>query len=229
MDTGAIYDVLVRLLGGLPLTLQLVTLSLLFGLLLAIGVAFLRLSHHPLLSGLAWSYVFVFRGTPLLVQIFLIYYGLGQFELVRDSFLWPFLREAYWCAILALGLNTAAYTGEIIRGGIQSVPFGQVEAAKALGMPRMTIYRRIIAPVAIRQALPAYGNEIILMMKASSLASTITLLEVTGVARRIISQTFQVFEVFIIAGAIYLLVNFLITRIVKAVEWRLTPHLRRAS
>ncbi|HEV7370587.1 ABC transporter permease [Arenibaculum sp.] len=229
MEAGAIYDVLLRLLGGLPLTLQLVTLSLLFGLLLAIGVAFLRLSHHPLLSGLAWSYVFVFRGTPLLVQIFLIYYGLGQFELVRDSFLWPFLREAYWCAVLALGLNTAAYTGEIIRGGIQSVPFGQVEAAKALGMPRMTIYRRIIAPVAMRQALPAYGNEIILMVKASSLASTITLLEVTGVARRIISQTFQVFEVFIIAGAIYLLVNFLITRIVKSVEWRLTPHLRRAG
>lgn len=229
MEAGAIYDVLLRLLGGLPLTLQLVTLSLLFGLLLAVGVAFLRLSHHPLLSGLAWSYVFVFRGTPLLVQIFLIYYGLGQFELVRDSFLWPFLREAYWCAVLALGLNTAAYTGEIIRGGIQSVPFGQVEAAKALGMPRMTIYRRIIAPVAMRQALPAYGNEIILMVKASSLASTITLLEVTGVARRIISQTFQVFEVFIIAGAIYLLVNFLITRIVKSVEWRLTPHLRRAG
>jgi octopine/nopaline transport system permease protein len=229
MSVGALYDVLVRLLGGLPLTLQLVALSLLFGLLLAVGVAALRLSANPLLSGLGWSYVFVFRGTPLLVQIFLIYYGLGQFEAVRDSVLWPFLRQAYWCAILALGLNTAAYTGEIIRGGIQSVPFGQIEAARALGMSGFAIYRRIIAPVAIRQALPAYGNEIILMVKASSLASTITLLEVTGVARRIISQTFQVFEVFIVAGAIYLLVNFLITRAVKALEWRLTPHLRRVG
>lgn len=229
MNVDAIYGVLVRLLGGLPLTLQLVALSLLFGLLLSVGVAALRLSANPLLSGLGWSYVFVFRGTPLLVQIFLIYYGLGQFEVVRDSVLWPFLRQAYWCAILALGLNTAAYTGEIIRGGILSVPFGQVEAARALGMSGFAIYRRIVAPVAIRQALPAYGNEIILMVKASSLASTITLLEVTGVARRIISQTFQVFEVFIIAGAIYLLINFLITRAVKAVEWRLTPYLRRAE
>jgi octopine/nopaline transport system permease protein len=169
----------------------------------------------------------VFRGTPLLVQIFLIYYGLGQIPFIRDSFLWPFLREAYWCAILAFTLNTAAYTSEMIRGGILAVPHGQVEAAYACGFSRFLVYRRIIAPIAIRQALPAYGNEVILMVKASSLASTITLLEITGIARRIISQSFAVFEVFIVAGAIYLVINFLVTRAIRAAEWRLTPYLRR--
>jgi octopine/nopaline transport system permease protein len=229
MNLTLMWETLPRLAAGIPLTLQLVGLGLVIGFLLAVGVALLRLSNSVVLSGLAASYVFVFRGTPLLVQIFLIYYGLGQFELVRDSFLWPFLRQAYWCAILAFALNTAAYTSEIIRGAIRSVPYGQIEAARALGMPRLMIFRRITVPVAIRQGLPAYGNEIILMVKASSLASTITLLEVTGIARRIISQTFAVFEVFIVAGAIYLLINFAVTRIVKAVEWRLTPHLRRAA
>jgi octopine/nopaline transport system permease protein len=229
MNLTLMWETLPQVAAGIPLTLQLVGLGLVIGFLLATGVALLRLSNNLVLSGIAAGYVFVFRGTPLLVQIFLIYYGLGQFELVRDSFLWPFLRQAYWCAILAFALNTAAYTSEIIRGAIRSVPYGQIEAARALGMPRFMIFRRITVPVAVRQGLPAYGNEIILMVKASSLASTITLLEVTGIARRIISQTFAVFEVFIVAGLIYLLINFAVTRAVKAVEWRLTPHLRRAA
>jgi len=229
MDLTLMWESIPRLLAGVPVTLQLVGLSLVVGLALAVGIAAMRLSHNPLLSGPAAAYVFVFRGTPLLVQIFLIYYGLGQFPALRESFLWPLLREAYWCAILALSLNTAAYTGEIIRGGVQSVPFGQVEAARAVGMGRFQIYRRIIAPIALRQALPAYGNEIILMIKASSLASTITILEITGIARRMISQTFAVFEIFIIAGAIYLVMNFLVSRAVRLVEWRLTPHLRRVA
>ena len=150
----------------------------------------------------------MFRGTPLLVQIFLIYYGLGQFEAIRDSFLWTFFREPFWCAILALTLNTGAYTSEIIRGGIQSVPFAQIEAARACGMGRLLLFRRIVLPLAIRQALPAYGNEIILMVKASSLASTITLMEVTGIARGIIAKTFAPVEIFIVAGAIYLVDQF---------------------
>jgi octopine/nopaline transport system permease protein len=229
MNLTLMWETLPQVAAGIPLTLQLVGLGLVIGFLLATGVALLRLSSNLVLSGIAAGYVFVFRGTPLLVQIFLIYYGLGQFELVRDSFLWPFLRQAYWCAILAFALNTAAYTSEIIRGAVRSVPYGQIEAARALGMPRLMIFRRITVPVAVRQGLPAYGNEIILMVKASSLASTITLLEVTGIARRIISQTFAVFEVFIVAGLIYLLINFAVTRAVKAIEWRLTPHLRRAA
>lgn len=226
MDLSLTVEVLPRLLPGLWMTLQLVVLALAFGFVLAVGLALMRLSSNPALSGLAWSYVFVFRGTPLLVQIFLIYYGLGQFEVVRDSVAWTILREAYWCAIIALTLNTGAYTSEIIRGGIQAVPRGHVEAARACGMSKAMTYRRVTLPLAFRQALPAYGNEIILMVKASSLASTITIMEVTGIARAIVSQTFAPFEVFVAAGAIYLAINFIATRGVQWAEWKLTPYLR---
>jgi octopine/nopaline transport system permease protein len=226
MNWQLMWDSLPRMLGGLTLTLQLIVGSLALGALVAFGVALLRLSGNRVVEKLAAAYVFVFRGTPLLVQIFLVYYGLGQFEFIRDSFLWPFLREPYWCAILALTLNTGAYTSEVLRGAILSVPQGQVEAARACGMSRALAFRRIVLPVAIRQMLPAYGNEVILMVKATSLASTITLMEVTGIARRMIAQTFAVFELFIVAGAIYLVLNFVATRLIKFAEWRLTPYLR---
>lgn len=226
MDWELMWDSLPRLLGAMPLTLLLVFASLLFGAGVAFATALLRLSGNRVAETMTAAYVFVFRGTPLLVQIFLIYYGLGQFEAVRDSFLWPMLREPMWCAILALTLNTGAYTSEILRGAILSVPLGQVEAARACGMSRVLAFRRIVLPVAIRQMLPAYGNEMILMVKASSLASTITMLEITGLARKIISQSFAVFEIFILAGAIYLLLNFLASRFIKYTEWRLTPYLR---
>ncbi|CAO3399135.1 ABC transporter permease [Azospirillum palustre] len=226
MNWQLMWDSLPRMLGGLTLTLQLIIGSLALGALVAFGVALLRLSGNRVVETLAAAYVFVFRGTPLLVQIFLVYYGLGQFEFIRDSILWPFLREPYWCAILALTLNTGAYTSEVLRGAILSVPQGQVEAARACGMSRALAFRRIVLPVAIRQMLPAYGNEVILMVKATSLASTITLMEVTGIARRMIAQTFAVFELFIVAGVIYLVLNFIATRLIKFAEWRLTPYLR---
>ncbi len=226
MNWQLMWDSLPRMLGGLTLTLQLILAALALGAAIAFVVALLRLSGNRLVERLAAAYVFVFRGTPLLVQIFLIYYGLGQFEFVRESFLWPFLREPMWCAILALALNTGAYTSEVLRGAILSVPQGQLEAARACGMSRALAFRRITLPVAIRQMLPAYGNEVILMVKASSLASTITLMEVTGIARRMIAQTFAVFELFIVAGAIYLLLNFVATRLIKYAEWRMTPYLR---
>ncbi|WGF89240.1 ABC transporter permease [Marinivivus vitaminiproducens] len=221
MNTELMARAVPELLLGLPLTLQLVVLSLAIGFALAVPLALMRLSHNPILFGPAYAYSFFFRGTPLLVQIFLIYYGLGQFAGIRGSFLWPFLREPFWCAVLALTLNTAAYTSEIIRGGIQAVPHGQVEAAQACGMSPVLIFRRIVFPQAIRQALPAYGNEVILMVKSSSLASVITLLEVTGLARRLIAQTYAPLEVFIVAGAIYLLLNFILTRIFALIERRL--------
>lgn len=226
MNWQLMWDSLPRMLGGLTLTLQLILAALALGAAIAFAVALLRLSSNRLVERLAAAYVFVFRGTPLLVQIFLIYYGLGQFEFVRDSFLWPLLREPMWCAILALALNTGAYTSEVLRGAILSVPQGQLEAARACGMSRALAFRRITLPVAIRQMLPAYGNEVILMVKASSLASTITLMEVTGIARRMIAQTFAVFELFIVAGIIYLLLNFVATRLIKYAEWRMTPYLR---
>ena len=226
MDFSLMVSSLPRIAEGIPVTIGLVALALLFGGVAAIGLATMRMSVNPMLSGFAYSYVFVFRGTPLLVQIFLIYYGIGQFEVVRESFAWPVLRDAYWCAIIALAMNTAAYTSEIIRGGIQSVPHGSVEAAHACGMSTIMTYRRIILPAAFRQALPAYGNEVILMVKASSLASTVTIMEITGIARAIVSRTFAPFEIFIVAGAIYLTINFLVTRGIKYAEWRLTPYLR---
>lgn len=226
MDLHLILESLPSLLSGAVVTVELVALSLVLGLVLAVGIAALRLSSIRAVSVLAGAYTFLFRSTPLLVQIFLIYYGLGQFETVRESILWPFLREPYWCAILALTLNTAAYTGEIIRGGIRAVPFGQIEAARAVGMPGPLLFRRIVLPQAFRQALPAYGNEMIQMVQASSLASTITLMELTGAARAIASRTFQPVEVFVIAGALYLAMNYALTRVVRAAEARLA-HERR--
>lgn len=226
MNWDLMWDSVPTLLRGVPVTLQLVGLALLFGAGVAFAVALLRLYGNRVTERLMAAYVFVFRGTPLLVQIFLIYYGMGQFELVRSSFLWVYLREPFWCAILALTLNTGAYTSEILRGAILSVPQGQIEAARACGMSRTLLFRRIMMPVAIRQMLPAYGNEVILMVKASSLASTITLLEITGIARKIIAQSFAVFEVFIVAGSIYLLLNFIASRLIRYAEWRMTPYLR---
>jgi octopine/nopaline transport system permease protein len=226
MNWTLMWDSLPRLIAALPLTLELVALALAFGAVLAFATALLRLSGNRVAVALTSAYSFVFRGTPLLVQIFLIYYGLSQIEVIRDSFLWPFLSQPMWCAILALALNTGAYTSEILRGAIETVPQGQVEAARACGMSRLRVFRRIVLPVAIRQMLPAYGNEVILMVKASSLASTITMMEITGVARRMIAQTFAVFEIFIVAGILYLLINFLATRLIKHAEWRMTPHLR---
>ncbi|EJJ24735.1 ABC transporter permease [Rhizobium sp. CF142] len=227
MDWQFLGETFVSLVSAIPLTLQLAATSIALGAILALAIALCRLSGIMVLEWFARAYVFVFRGTPLLVQIFLIYYGLGQFPEVRHSIFWPFLREPYWCAVLALTMNTAAYASEIIRGGLQSVSFGQIEAARACGMPRLTQFRRIVLPLAIRQALPAYSNEMIAMVKATSLASIITLMEVTGVAAKIISETYRAIEVFIVAGAIYLAINFLLTRLVHLVEYWLSPHLRQ--
>lgn len=227
MDIVFLVETFLSLVAALPLTLELATTAILLGGGLAMALALARLSGILLLDWLARLYVFAFRGTPLLVQIFLIYYGLSQFPAVRHSFLWPVLREPYWCAVLALMLNTAAYASEIIRGGLLSVPHGQIEAARACGMPRMMIFHRVTLPLAIRQALPGYGNEVIAMVKATSLASIITLMEITGVAAKIISESYRVIEVFVVAGALYLAINFVLTRLVAMLERRLSPAERR--
>lgn len=227
MDWTFLQETFVSLVSAVPLTLLLAANSIALGAILAVSIAVARFSAIAPVRWLAQAYVFVFRGTPLLVQIFIIYYGLSQFPAIRHSLLWPILREPYWCAVLALGLNTAAYASEIIRGGLLSVPFGQVEAARACGMSRFMIFRRITLPLGVRQALPGYGNEMISMVKATSLASIITLMEVTGVAARIISESYRAIEVFIVAGAVYLSINFLLTRLVQFVEFRLSPHLRQ--
>jgi len=215
-----------KLLAGAGLTLELVGLGLAIGLIIAIPLALARVSGRWWLNGPAYGYIFFFRGTPLLVQIFLIYYGLSQFPGIRQSALWLILREPFWCAIIAFALNTAAYTGEIIQGGIRGIPHGEIEAARAIGMSRLLLFRRIILPRAFRLALPAYGNEIVILLKSSALASTITLLDLTGVARTIIARTYMPIELFVMAGVIYLVITFLITRAIRALEYRLSPHTR---
>ncbi len=226
MDWQFLEETFLSLIAAIPLTIELALTSICLGAILALLLALARLSGIVVLDWFARLYVFVFRGTPLLVQIFLIYYGLGQFPAIRHSIVWPFLRDPYWCAVLALTLNTAAYASEIIRGGLLSVPHGQIEAARACGMHRFLVFRRIILPLAIRQALPGYGNEMISMVKATSLASIITLMEVTGVAAKIISETYRAIEVFVVSGAIYLAINFVLTRLIQFAEYRLSPHLR---
>ncbi|MSO70347.1 MAG: ABC transporter permease [Alphaproteobacteria bacterium] len=226
MNVEVMANSVPKLLDGLALTIELVALALAIGIVIAIPIALARVSGRAWLNGPAFAYVFFFRGTPLLVQIFLIYYGLSQFETIREGPLWPILREPYWCAIIAFTLNTAAYTAEIFRGGIEGVPHGEIEAARALGMSRVLVLRRIILPRAFRLALPAYGNEIIILLKASALASTITLLDLTGVARTIIARTYMPIELFAMAGAIYLVVTFAITRAIKALEHWLSPQTR---
>jgi octopine/nopaline transport system permease protein len=229
MDLAFLWETLTSLLSGVPLTLKLASSSVAIGAAVASLLASMRMSPIAGLAWLARAYVFVFRGTPLLVQIFLVYYGLGQFRPALQGFgLWAFFREPYWCALVALTLNTAAYTSEIIRGGLLAVPQGQVEAARAHGMSRFLLLRRIVLPIALRQAMPAYGNEIILMIKATSLASTITLMEVTGIAHKLISESYRAVEIFLCAGAIYLVLNFAVTRAVQGLEHRLSPHLRDA-
>lgn len=228
MDFELIWNSLPRLLDGTVLTVELLVLSLIFGMCLAIPLAAMRASRYPVLWMPAYGYIFFFRGTPLLVQIYLTYYGLGQFEFLRESVLWPVFREAYWCAIIAFTLNTAAYTAEILRGAIQAVPFGEVEAARACGMSRFLIFRRIVLPKAFRLALPAYSNEVILMLKASALAGVITLLELFGTARVIVARSFAPYELYITAALMYLAMTFVITRAFMRVEYWLIPHLREA-
>jgi octopine/nopaline transport system permease protein len=229
MDFSLALDYLPDLLRAALTTLGLVAISLVLGLIMAGCVAAMRLSGKSWLSAPASFYIFFFRGTPLLVQIFIIYYGLGQFEAIRQSIAWVVLKDAWWCAVMALMLNTAAYSAEIIRGGIESVPYGQLEAAKACGMSPIKRFIRICAPQALAQALPAYGNEMILMVKASSLASVITVVELTRVARTMQSKTFDPYTPFLTAGLIYLIINFAITRIIKTAEWKFTPFQRQPA
>lgn len=216
------------LLGGAWLTVQLVVISAILGFLLAVPVALARLSSNPLLRGLALGYSLFFRGTPLLVQIFLVYFGLGQFEFVRNSVLWPLLSEAYFCALLTFVLNTAAYSAEIVRGGILAVPKGEVEAARSCGMSTLTTYRLVILPRAFSIVLPSYSNEVIILLKGTALASTITLYELMGQAQMIASDTYQPIQVFAIAGLVYYLLTLVITWVFALLEKRYTRFIRTA-
>lgn len=207
-------------------TLVLTALALLIGGLLSIPLALVRANRTPVLNEITWAYVYLFRGTPLLVQLYLIYYGLGQFEFIRESFLWPVLREAWWCTLLAFVLNTAAYTTEILRGSIEATPFGEVEAAKACGMSESQAARRIIIPSALRRALPAYSNEIIFMLHGSVVASTVTIIDILGAGRTLNGKHYLAYEGFIAAAVLYMILVFAISRGFKIWEHKWHAHLR---
>ena len=207
-----------KLIQGATLTLELTAISVIAGLIVAIPLGIARSSKLWYVRSLPYAYIFFFRGTPLLIQLFLVYYGLGQFEAVRDSVLWPYQRSPFWCAVITMTLHTAAYIAEILRGAIQAIPPGEIEAARALGMSRFKTLVHIVMPRAARIGLPAYSNEVILMLKASSLASTVTLLELTGMTRTIIARTYQTVDMFLIAGLIYLVMSFVLIQGFKLLE-----------
>ena len=226
IQNSLIYKNFFLVLSGLDNTILLLLISLPLGFVLALLFALGRVSKILLLSRTIASYIFIIRGTPLLVQIYLIYFGLGSVKFIRESFLWYALKEPFWCGVIALTINTVAYGAEIFRGGIQSIEKSQVESGLSLGFGKFLLLRKIILPIAIRKVLPSYGNELILMVKATSLVSLTTYMEMTGIARKIMAKTFAPVEAFIAAGILYLFLNFLMVQFVKYLEWKYNPHLR---
>jgi arginine/ornithine transport system permease protein len=213
-------------LTGVGYTLLIVVVSLVVGGALSLPLAVARAYRTPIVNQIIWVYVYVFRGTPLLVQLYLIYYGLGQFEAVRDSFIWPVLRDPLWCTLISFVLNTAAYTTEIFRGAIEAIPYGEVEAAKACGMSNWLRTTRIVLPNALRRALPAYSNEIIFMVHGSVVASTVTIVDILGAGRILNAKYYLAYEGFLAAAALYMILVLFITRGFKLWEKHWHAHLR---
>ena len=228
-NTQAIFTHFPELLKASITTIELVVLSSLIGLVIGIILALFRLSKNPLVWFLPFLYIYFFRGTPLLVQIFLIYYGLGQFDVIKNSFLWqPVLSQPYWCAIIALTLNTSAYVAEIVRGAIKAVPHGELEASDALGLSPITKFTRITLPRAFGIMLPAYSNDVIFLLKGSALVSTITVVDLMYTSKIIISKTYLTLEIYFAAGVIYLLISWVFLLIFHALERHINHHRHHA-
>lgn len=225
MNWQLIIDSLPKLLNGMLVTIELTVLSVILGLLLAIPIALALRSKNVLLNWPATGFVFYFRGTPLLVQLFLIYFGSGQFrDALTDIGLWQYFRNAWFCAVLTLTLNTAAYTAEIFRGALQAVPRGEIEAGKAFGMSKWMLFKRVQLPKAFRIALPAYGNEVVFLLQATSLVSAITVIDLTGAADLIRSKTFAVYEMYLSAAVLYLIMTYALVYLFKVLERRLNAY-----
>ena len=224
-DYNVVLDSLPLYFGGVLVTLKLLIIALAVGLLLAVPLAIMRVSRQQLINFPAWLYTYVIRGTPMLVQLYLLYYGLAQFEAVRESFMWPYLSSATFCACLAFAINTSAYTAEILAGSLKATPPGEIEAAKAMGMSRTKLYRRILLPSALRRALPQYSNEVIMMLHTTSLASVVTLIDITGAAKTVSSQYYLPFEAYVTAGLFYLALTFILVRLFKLAERRWLAYL----
>ena len=217
-DPSLVWESLPRLTAGLGLTVQLLLCSLFIGLLLGAPTTWALIRGGPALRSVARAYVWMFRGTPALVQLFVIYYGLAQFAWLRETPAWVLLREPFWCCVIAFSLNSGAYTAEILRGAISGVAAGQIEAARSLSLRPVPTFFKVVWPQALRLALPPYGNEVIGMLKTTALASTVTMAEITGVAETIVAETFAPYEVFLSAAVIYLILVWIFERGLAAVE-----------
>jgi arginine/ornithine transport system permease protein len=208
MDFSIIINEYQFYLTGLWTTTWLVVIALILGLLIAIPAGIFRSSKNRFIKGPIWCYMYFFRGTPLLVQLFIIYYGAAQFDGLRESWLWNYFQEAWFCALLAFTLNTGAYTAEIVRGVISTMPKGELEAAKAYGMSKWQRLRRITLPNSIRRALPAYSNEVIFMIHGSAIAGIVTIVDITGAARVVNARYYAPFEAYLAAGVLYMCLTF---------------------
>ena len=226
-DVALIVDSIPKMLAGIGLTFKLLLLSAFFGLLLAIVLLLMRISGKWFLSIPAQIYIYIFRGTPILVQIFIIYYGLPQLDFIRESIFWPLLREPFGCAVLSLSLNTGAYVSEILRGGVQAIDRGLLEAGSALGLSVRQRFIHITTPLAIRLAIPAYSNDFISLMKATALASTITLTDMMGIARTIVAETFAPYEIFISLAIVYMILTFFFQKAFGQFEKYMSRHVKQ--
>ena len=211
-------------LSGVWVTLHLTALALIIGFMIALPAA-LSLTRRSRFSPLVRGYVYFFRGTPLLVQTYLIYYGLAQFEFVRESWAWFFLREAWWCALIAFSLNSGAYTAEILRGAIVTTPKGEIDGAKALGLSERQVTWLILLPSALRRALPQYGNEVVFMLHGTVVASIITIQDILGVGRTVNAKYYIAYEGLLSAAALYMVITFTLVWVFRRVEKRYLRHL----
>ena len=218
MDFNSLLNQVPQLIGGISMTLGLMIFALVIGLLLAVILTIISYSKIKIIGAIIYLYTFIIRGSPLLVQIFLIYYGSGQFDFIQSSFLWDILKHPFWCAVIGLSINSSGYCIVLFRGIINSIPKGEFEACKALGMSRIQMITKIISGRFIRMALPAYSNEVIIVLKSTSLASTITIMDLMGVTREFISDTYATIPYLLIAGVCYLLINVIIIRLFRIVE-----------
>ena len=225
MDFSIIFERWELFLQGVILTLEMTALSLVCGGILAVILSLLVVYGPQSVARLIGVYTYVFRGSPLLIQLYLTYYGLGQFELVRESWAWIFLREPYWCVLLAFSLNSAAYTTEILVGSIKSMPKGEIEACLSYGMTRWQTIYRVILPSSFRRSFPAYSNEVIFVLHGCSLASVVTLMDILGVARQVNAETYTAFPGFITAAVLYTGITLMLVQIFKQIEKRYFAHL----
>jgi polar amino acid transport system permease protein len=217
MDFSWIDEFWPVILGGLWRTLLLLALGALFGFALAIPIAVARISSNPILRWISGSFTTVIRGTPLLVQIYILYYGIGTLLAttpeVRTSIFWPYLRDGFWYVVVSLAISVAAYEGELLRGGLLSVAKGQLEAARAFGMSSGLMFRRIWLPSALRMLLPTLVGDTVLLLKSTALASTVAVVDLVGAANQVRTHTFLVYEPLLTVAVIYLVITGIITSI----------------